>query len=105
MIEMRQSGVSSLQAQALKQQENHAQLKAYIDDEIHAVHERISAQIRDSQLGLKACVDSLGRNIQDLKDAMRCLHHQSAVTHTLCSFVSMNSASDISLCSVGQYAT
>ena len=60
-----------VQAQALKQQESHAQLKAYIDDEIHAVHERISAQIRDSQLGLKACIDSLGRNIQDLKDAMR----------------------------------
>lgn len=59
------------QAQAQKQQEAHAQLKAYIDDEIRAVHERISAQIRDSQLGLKACVDSLGRNIQDLKDAMR----------------------------------
>lgn len=60
-----------LQAQAQKQQEGHAQLKSYIDDEIRAVHERISAQIRDSQLGLKACVDSLGRNIQDLKDAMR----------------------------------
>ena len=60
-----------VQAQALKQQESHAHLKAYIDDEIRAVHERISAQIRDSQLGLKACVDSLGRNIQDLKDAMR----------------------------------
>lgn len=63
--------VISVQAQAQKQQEGHAQLKAYIDDEIRAVHERISVQIRDSQLGLKACVDSLGRNIQDLKDAMR----------------------------------
>ena len=38
---------------------------------MRAVHERISAQIKDSQLGLKACVDSLARNIQDLKDAMR----------------------------------
>lgn len=60
-----------LQAQAQKQQDAHVQLKSYIDDEIRAVHERISAQIRDSQLGLKACVDSLGRNVQDLKDAMR----------------------------------
>ncbi len=38
---------------------------------MRAVHERISAQIKDSQLGMKACVDSLARNIQDLKDAMR----------------------------------
>ncbi|KAL3158770.1 hypothetical protein ABBQ32_011498 [Trebouxia sp. C0010 RCD-2024] len=60
-----------VKAQAQKQQEANAQLKAYIDDEIRAVHERISAQIRDSQLGLKACVDSLARNVQDLKDAMR----------------------------------
>ena len=62
---------TSLQAQAQKQQEAHAQLRSYIDDEVRAVHERISAQIRDSQLGLKACVDSLGCNIQDLKDALR----------------------------------
>ena len=66
-----------MQAQALKQQEAHTQLKAYIDDEIRAVHERISGQIRDSQLGLKACVDSLARNIQDLKDAVRCCHISS----------------------------
>jgi len=59
------------QAQTLKQQEAHAQLKAHIDDEMRAVHERISAQVKDSQLDLKACVDSLARNIQDLKDAMR----------------------------------
>lgn len=72
MTVLQQPGKSCLQAQVQKQQEGHAQLKAYIDDEIRAVHERISAQIRDSQLGLKACVDSLGRNIQDLKDAMRC---------------------------------
>ncbi len=38
---------------------------------MRAVHERISAQVKDSQLDLKACVDSLARNIQDLKDAMR----------------------------------
>ena len=62
--------IPPLQAQAAKQQEGYAKLKLYIDEEIRAVHERISAQMRDSQMGLKACVDSLTRIVQDLKDAM-----------------------------------
>ena len=80
-----------LQAQAQKQQEAHTQLKAYIEDEIQAVHQHISAQIRDSQLGLKTYVETLGRNIQDLKDALRC-------RPPLCSHLQVTYISWLQLC-------
>ena len=47
------------------------QLKTYIEDEVKAVHDRISAQVRDTQLGMKASMDLLARSVQELKETIR----------------------------------
>ena len=60
-----------LQAQTQKQQDAQAQLRSYVDAEIKAMHDRVSAQLRDSQLGLKTGLDAANRSLQDLKDALR----------------------------------
>ena len=60
-----------LQAQTQKQQDAQAQLRSYVDAEIKAMHDRVSAQLRDSQLGLKTGLDAANRSLQDVKDALR----------------------------------
>lgn len=58
-------------AQTQKQQDAQAQLRSYVDAEIKAMHDRVSAQLRDSQLGLKTGLDAANRSLQDVKDALR----------------------------------
>ena len=60
-----------MQAQTQKQQDAQAQLRSYVDAEIKAMHDRVSAQLRDSQLGLKTGLDAANRSLQDIKDALR----------------------------------
>ena len=60
-----------LQAQTQKQQDAQAQLRSYVDAEIKAMHDRVSAQLRDTQLGLKTGLDAANRSLQDIKDALR----------------------------------